>query len=306
MATIDEVFELTKYRANKAGYLGTVSSKDFNLLFPRAEIRYYNQLYANYAANERISDSMSPFKTDPLVINIDVNGQWPSPSNLLHVDALLYASPCTPFEPVPIMRVEPQRLAENLSSTYDAPNFEFPIYTEYRDPELKPAYIQFYPTSLGQATLIYLKKPRVSKWGSTLNGSIGATGTIIGGTGYVDGSYTNVPLTGGAGNSALANITVSGTAVSAVQIVYPGFEFLVGDTLSASNTRLGGSGAGFSFPVSTIINAREVYDPSTSIDPLWLDTDIDNIIYQVLQDLGVNFRDAELEQFAINQAKTQQ
>lgn len=220
MATIDEVFQVTQYRANKNGYLGTITSNDFNRLFPRAEIRYYNQIYANYAANQRISDSMSRFKSNPMVITIDNLGQFPSPTDMFHVDALLYASPCTPFEPVEITRVEAQRLATNLSSTYDAPNFEFPIYTEQAD------YLQFYPTALGSATLIYLKKPRTSKWASTLNGTISVFGTITPGSGYVDGVYTNVVLTGGSGNSALANITVSGGAVTAVQISYGGFQYL--------------------------------------------------------------------------------
>jgi len=75
---------------------------------------------------------------------------------------------------------------------------------------------------------------------------------LVGGSLYTNGSYTNVPLTGGSGFSALANITVSGGAVTVVTIVDPGATYQVGDVLSASNTNLGGTGSGFTITVNTI------------------------------------------------------
>lgn len=297
---INEIFELTKYRANKNGYLGIISPDQFNLLFPRASIRYYNKLYAGYASNERFSNSISPFKSDPLTITVDSQGRYQSPCDLFYVDALMYASPCTPYQPTVIQRVESQRLAPNLSSSYEAPDLEFPIYGEYN------GYLQFYPTNIGNAILIYLKAPITAFWAYTLNGSIGVTGTITPGSGYVNGSYINVPLTGGAGNSALANITVAGGVVTAVTIIATGFQYKAGDVLHASNTFLGGTGTGFGIVVSTIINARPVYDPANSVDCQFQPNDVDSIIYLLLMDLGINFRDAELEQFAINQSKTQE
>src|SRR6202012_5467435 len=89
-----------------------------------------------------------------------------------------------------------------------------------------------------------------------LNGMVGTIGTIAGGSGYVNGSYGGVPLTGGSGNNATANITVSGGAVTAVTILNPGNQYVVGDVLSAAAVNLGGSGSGFSVPVnSTSINS---------------------------------------------------
>ena len=82
--------------------------------------------------------------------------------------------------------------------------------------------------------------------------NIKTLGTITGGSAYVNGSYTNVPLTGGSGFGAEANITVSGGAVTVVTITDPGAGYEVGDALSASNTNLGGAGAGFSVPVSAL------------------------------------------------------
>jgi hypothetical protein len=82
--------------------------------------------------------------------------------------------------------------------------------------------------------------------------AIKTLGAITGGSGYVNATYTNVPLTGGSGAAATANITVSGGAVTTVTIVFRGYAYVVGDVLSATAASLGGSGAGFSIPVSAI------------------------------------------------------
>src|ERR1700677_3085725 len=55
-----------------------------------------------------------------------------------------------------------------------------------------------------------------------LTGTAIATGTIVGGAAYTNGVYQSVPLTGGSGTGATADITVSGGAVAAVDIDTPG------------------------------------------------------------------------------------
>jgi hypothetical protein len=82
--------------------------------------------------------------------------------------------------------------------------------------------------------------------------NIKTLGTITPGSGYVNGSYTNVTLTGGAGSGAKATIGVSGGAVATVTITARGAGYLVGDVLSATAASLGGTGAGFSIPVTAI------------------------------------------------------
>lgn len=210
MASIDEAYQLTLYRANKAGYLGSISPDNFNLLFPEAEIKYYNKEYSLYASTEKISDTLSKFKSDPLTITIPGTGQYPSPCDLFHVDAILHNFGGNLTD---ITRVEADRLGTNLSSSYDAPTAEFPIYTPQKD------YIQFYPVTLGDAVLIYLKKPLTSFWAYTLE------------------------------------------------------------------------------------DDRPVYDPDNSVQPLWYDYDISNIVNLLLADLGINFRDAELENFSDKESK---
>ena len=82
--------------------------------------------------------------------------------------------------------------------------------------------------------------------------NIKTLGAITPGSGYVNGSYSNVTLTGGAGLNAKATIGVSGGAVTTVTITARGAGYLVGDVLSATAASLGGSGAGFSIPVTAI------------------------------------------------------
>ena len=82
--------------------------------------------------------------------------------------------------------------------------------------------------------------------------NIKTLGTITPGSGYVNGSYPNVTLTGGSGSGAKATIGVSGTAVTTVTITARGAGYAVGDVLSATAASLGGTGAGFSIPVTAI------------------------------------------------------
>jgi len=190
--------------------------------------------------------------------------------------------------PTAVRRVEKQDLADNLFSYYEYPTEMFPIYVEYED------YFQFYPTTLISATLTYLMNPTTCYWGYTLNGTISTTNTLVGGSGYTNGTYPNVNFTGGAGNSASGTVVVSGGVVTSVTITNGGFQYKVGDTLTGTLP----VGAGWSFKVASITNARQVYDSATSVDPIWLDIDIDNIIYMFLTDMGAFLKDSELEGYA--------
>ena len=70
------------------------------------------------------------------------------------------------------------------------------------------------------------------------------------GSGYTNGTYYNVALTGGTGNSATANIIVSGGVVTSVNLISKGCYYAVGDQLGASFA----TGSGFYATVATINN----------------------------------------------------
>src|SRR6056300_1212829 len=79
-----------------------------------------------------------------------------------------------------------------------------------------------------------------------------------GGSGYVDGNYSNVSLTHssgtGIGTGLQATITVSGGAVTAISLSAAQQttleEYSIGDVLTASNADLGGSGSGLLIPIT--------------------------------------------------------
>lgn len=209
MASIDEVKRLLDFRAGKSGYNGTISPNEFNLLWPRAERRYFNQKYKAYKANKANSDALNPFKSDPTTITIDSAGKYTKPNNLLHIDALRTASEAE------IKEVYDDRLASHLSSAYDAPTAGFPIYVEYA------SYLQFYPKSLASANLVYLQSFTPSKWGYT------------------------------------------------------------------------------------VVSGRPVYSEGTSVQPKWADSDIDEICYIALSDLGIHLNDDRLQALAERKIQTE-
>jgi len=80
-------------------------------------------------------------------------------------------------------------------------------------------------------------------------GCVASFGTRVNGSGYTDGTYTNVALVGGNGTGATATLTVSGGAVTASTLVRGGQLYVVGDVLTCA---LIGPGTNFALPVATV------------------------------------------------------
>ena len=89
---------------------------------------------------------------------------------------------------------------------------------------------------------------------SIVQNKITTFGAVTGGSGYINGVYNNVPLSGGQGQGAVANLVVSGGNISQVVLAQPGTGYITGDILTVSNTYLGGAGAGFAVTVGSTSN----------------------------------------------------
>lgn len=116
-------------------------------------------------------------------------------------------------------------------------------------------------------------------------GAIAALGAITAGTLYTNGTYTNVPLTGGTGSGAQATIVVSGGGVTAVTLTNQGTGYTANDALSASAANIGGTGSGFSIPVSSITQQVTLL-PTTRVVELAADGICSFVIGQLVNGLG--------------------
>ena len=203
-------------QSNSGVYL---SPTEQDLILNRAQTQYFNKLYGNqndyrydrpvpkisYAITEKISRSLAPFLSDPTALVIDGNGQVNTPTDLYQTVSVTHTVSSVDYE---VTRVEQDRVSNNLTSSIEAPDAKYPIYTQLR------TKLQFYPKNLATATIVYLKKPIDMVWGYTL------------------------------------------------------------------------------------VNGVPVYNSATSVQPVWEDMDMNEVIYLALSYAGLNIKDADVSQFA--------
>lgn len=89
--------------------------------------------------------------------------------------------------------------------------------------------------------------------------NIATVNTLVAGSAYTNGTYENVPLTGGTGTGALATVTVAGAVVTGIAITFGGKDYTVGDVLSFNNTNAGGTGSGSTITVATVSTVAAAY-----------------------------------------------
>lgn len=85
-------------------------------------------------------------------------------------------------------------------------------------------------------------------WEANATGGIASASITDAGSGYTNGSYTFLTLTGGTGSGATANITVAGNIVTAAVIQNKGTGYTIGDTLTATIP----GGSNFELTVDTV------------------------------------------------------
>jgi len=112
----------------------------------------------------------------------------------------------------------------------------------------------FYPASIVQGIITLLN-----------------TASFTGGTNYTNGTYANIPLTGGSGAGAVATITIAGGIVTTVTLTNGGNFYVVGDSLSFDAANIGtGSGSGFAIAVTQVNNSTGTSWLGDNFDPVLL------------------------------------
>lgn len=124
---------------------------------------------------------------------------------------------------------------------------------------------------------------------SIVQSAIATFGALTGGSGYVNGTYFDVPLTGGSGQGATAKVVVAGNTVTSVAITNPGVYYAAGNVLGVDSSNVGGTGAGFSIPIATVNNAT-----GTS----WLGDNFDSVLLNAALVEAARFMKAEPETIA--------
>jgi len=160
-----------------------------------------------------------------------------------------------------------EALGARRSAGYFSQVFSHPVMAGWETPEIDVVYSGTMPTvngsfelpqttaitSIGLTQLVTGTNIAANAQVSAIRSDgIQTLNTLVGGSGYVNGTYTNVSFTGGSGAGAKATIVVSGGAVTSVTVTTFGAGYQIGNTLSALNTSLGGTGAGFSIQVSAL------------------------------------------------------
>jgi hypothetical protein len=122
--------------------------------------------------------------------------------------------------------------------------------------------------------------------------------TFTAGSGYTNGVYTQVPLTGGNGVNATATIVISGNVVSSITIDSGGSLYVVGDSLGFNASAIGaGNGSGFAITVFTISNAT-----GTS----WLGDNYDPVLFYGAMREAMIFMKGEQDMVAYYEQKYQE
>jgi hypothetical protein len=102
-----------------------------------------------------------------------------------------------------------------------------------------------------------------------VQGVINGVNALAGGSGYVNGFYENVSLTGGSGTGAVADIIISGNAVTTCTLKNGGSFYTATDVLGTDQVNIGGAGSGFSITVASVSNST-----GTS----WLGDNFDSVL----------------------------
>jgi hypothetical protein len=127
--------------------------------------------------------------------------------------------------------------------------------------------------------------PIAAGWESNATGGVLTTTLTNAGSGYTNGTYAFLPVTGGSGSGATATVVVSGGVVTSFTIQDEGVGYAVGNTIAVSNATLGG-GTGLAVTVSSTDTFVSLWQHEIGTDAVRGTTDLAIESYFETNDLG--------------------
>jgi hypothetical protein len=192
----------------KKGKTGYHPRVDIDTAVYSASKDLFDKEYILFQANQKITDSLLPFISDPTALTLDVLGKSPKPDDYLHLTGLTSGSTM-----VEVQQIDQAFIGKKLNDPLCPPTLDYPIVVLYK------SYFQFYPINQTNVKITYLKPP--------------------------------------------------------IEPVY----------------------------AYTIVDGREVYDDTNSVDVEWNETDHNKLAMGALKILGVNLDDQFLFGYADNEVK---
>lgn len=287
---INDVYTLVQYITNK-NQQGYVTPSQFNTVMNQAQKSYVSYLLGSFqsytpgrpvARVEFGQNSIIRQRLSPIIVKvtsaIDFTGFCLYPSDYLQTDAIMTLG----FQRVRF--VQQDSLYSYYNSEIDQVGSN-PIYL------LEPYGFRFYPITLGNAIISYVKNPTDMSWAYKKDSNsrpvyttgIQGVNVITGGSGYSSATVTFSASPSG-GIQATGTVTISGGVVTAIVMTNNGTGY--NNTIPTMTfTGVGGTGATFSSPI-------------VSTDPIWDIATIFDIIQRALSIIGVNLQSQAISQFA--------
>ena len=125
---------------------------------------------------------------------------------------------------------------------------------------------------------------------SIVSGVITGIALNLGPTGYVDGTYYNVPLINGTGTGATAVVVIYGGTPASITIQNGGVGYSINDGLTILPASIGGTGTSLDAFVTTVTNAT-----GTS----WLGDNFDSALFNAVMVEAIRFMKGEADMVAL-------
>ena len=261
--TIDEVYQIVLYATAKNKSQGYVSPQDFNNTINQAQKSYVSYIlgsFQSYTPGRPIS-RVEFGQNTTIRTRLTPIIYWSSNGYSAYPEDYLQVDAMLTNDYKRIRVVQQDSLYSYYNSVID-PIATNPIYI------LENTNFRFFPNSIGTVRLSYVANPPDMVWAYTLNNN----GIPI----YTTGIQGVDVVTG----------TLSGGVITGIIITNPGSGY-TGTTPTMTFTGVGGTGATFSTPI-------------ISVNPVWDDATILEIIVRALAIIGVNLQLNTVEQYSMN------